>query len=92
LYSRDKITLRRKNGVYFYNSKHQKVSLQVQKIFIILLSLFVIRDFKGTSSSVEMLKGNMVTKRLGTPEVSINWVFASLLIAQKFSISTSLSK
>jgi len=32
-----------------------------------LLSLFVIRTFRGTCSTVEMLKGYMVRERLGTP-------------------------
>jgi len=44
-----------------------KVLLKIQWIFVILLSFFVITKFKGTYSSVEMLKGCMVRKRLGAP-------------------------
>ena len=35
--------------------------------FLIFLSLFVIRNFRGTCSSIEMLKGYMARKSLGTP-------------------------
>jgi len=35
--------------------------------FAILFSLFVVRSFRGTCSSVEMLKGCIVTARLGNP-------------------------
>jgi len=34
--------------------------------FDISLSFFVMRNFRGTRSSVEMLKGHMVRERLGT--------------------------
>jgi len=34
---------------------------------LIMIKYFVIRNFRGTCSSVEMLKGYMVRKRLGTP-------------------------
>jgi len=37
--------------------KKSKSSLKVQWIFVILLSGFVIRNFKGTCSSVDMLRG-----------------------------------
>jgi len=36
-----------------------------------LLSLFVIRNFRGTCSSVEMLKEYMVRERLVTPELDL---------------------
>jgi len=37
--------------------------------FVIFLSLFVTRNFRGTFTSVEMLKGYMVKERLGTPDL-----------------------
>jgi len=42
----------------------------IKYIFVILLSFFVIRKFRGrpTCSSVKMLKGYMVRERLGTPD------------------------
>jgi len=36
-------------------------------MFVISLSIFVVRKFRGTCSSVEMLKGYMVRDGLGTP-------------------------
>jgi len=48
--------------VYLYSSKNLKVILKVQWIFVILLSLFVISNFKGTCSPVQMLTGYMVDK------------------------------
>jgi len=36
-------------------------------IFVIFLSLFVIRNFRGRCSSIEMMKGYMVRERLGNP-------------------------
>jgi len=36
-------------------------------IFVIILSLFVIRHFKGTCSFPKMLKGYMTRERSGTP-------------------------
>jgi len=35
--------------------------------FVVLLTLFVIGNFRRTCSFVEMLKGYMVRERLGTP-------------------------
>jgi len=34
-----------------------------------LVRLFVIRNFRGTRSSVELLKACMVREKLGTPEL-----------------------
>jgi len=42
LHSCHKLTLRNKNGVYFYSSKNLKVRLKIQLIFEILLSLYVV--------------------------------------------------
>jgi len=61
-----KYTLRHKYGVHLCSSKNLKFLLKLQWMFVILLSLYVIRNFSGTFSSVEMLKGCMVRKRLGT--------------------------
>jgi len=36
-------------------------------VFVIFLSLYVIRNFRGTCPSVEMLKGYMARVSLGTP-------------------------
>jgi len=55
---------------YLYNSKNVKVLLKVQRIFVILLSLSVKKNFRGISSSVEMLNGYMVRERLGTPALN----------------------
>jgi len=38
-------------------------------IFAIFLSLFVIRDFRGTCSSIEMMKGYTVRENLGNPDL-----------------------
>ena len=38
-------------------------------IFVIFLSLFVIRNYRGTCSSIEMLKWYMAKEALGTPAV-----------------------
>jgi len=38
----------------------------------LLVSLFVIRNFRGTCSSVEMLKAYMARKRLGTPVLELH--------------------
>jgi len=61
------LTLRHKNGIYLFSYKNTKVLLKIQWIFVILLSFFVIRYFRGACSSVEMLKGYMVRERLGIP-------------------------
>jgi len=59
-------TWRHENEVYLYSSKNLKILLKVQWVFVSLLSLFVIRNFRGTCSSVKMLKGYMVRERFGT--------------------------
>jgi len=46
-----------KNGVFLCIYETLKVLLKVQGIFVILLSIFVIRNFRGTCSSFEMIKG-----------------------------------
>jgi len=74
------ITLRHKNGVYVYNSKNLKVLIIIQWIFVILLSVFVIRTFRATCSSVEMVK---VRERLGTPDLVYNKTFLHLLTTLK---------
>ena len=51
---------------YLCSSENLKVLLKIHWIFVVLLSLFVIRNFKGACSSVEMLKGYMVRERLVT--------------------------
>jgi len=51
-----------------------KVLLKIQWIFVILLSLFVIRNFRGSRSSVEILKGYTVKERFGTPVLeAVSW-------------------
>jgi len=63
-----KLSLRHKSEVYPYGSKHPNDLLKIQWVFVILLSLLVIRNFsRGTCSSVEMLKVYMAKERLGTP-------------------------
>jgi len=57
------------NGVYLYSFNILKVVLKIQYNFSILLRLFVIGNFIGTCSSIEMLKGYMFRKRLGTPAI-----------------------
>jgi len=44
-----------------------KVLLKMQWIFVIFVSLFVLRNFRTTCSSVAMLKGYVVRKWLGIP-------------------------
>ena len=39
-------------------------------MFVILLSFFVIRNFRGPWSSVEILKRYVVKERLGTPALT----------------------
>jgi len=68
LYSH-KLILRNKNRVYLHISKNLKVLLKIQWVFVTLISLIVIRNFRSTWSSVEKLKGYMVRERLGTPEL-----------------------
>jgi len=42
-----------------------KVLLKIQWIFVILLILFVIRNFRGTCSSAEMLQGLHSHRKVG---------------------------
>jgi len=65
LYSRNKLTLRHKKGVYFYSSKNLIRSTKMQWIFVISITL-VIRTFRGTFSSVKKLKKYMARERLET--------------------------
>jgi len=51
-----------------YSSKILKVLQKIKWIFVKLLSVFVIRNFIGICSSVDMLTGCMVRERLGIPE------------------------
>jgi len=60
------MTIYFKKGVHLYSSENLKVLLKIQWIFVILLSLFVMRNFRGTCSSVEILQGYMVRESLGT--------------------------
>jgi len=39
-------------------------------VFVIFLSLYVIRSFRGTCSSIKMLKGYMARVSLGTPALN----------------------
>ena len=54
----------------FPNILKYKSSIKNSVDFFVSLSLFVIRNFRGTCSSVEMLKGYMVGERLGIPDLS----------------------
>jgi len=60
------LTSRHKSEVYPYSSETLNIILKIQWVFVFLLSLFDIRNFRGTHSSVGMLKGYMVKERLGT--------------------------
>ena len=62
----NKLTLGHKSGIYLCSSKNPKVMIKNQWIFLILLSLFIRRNFRGTCSSVEILKGYIVRHTLGT--------------------------
>jgi len=44
-----------------------KAFLKIKWVFVILLNLFVVRNFRGTCSSSEKLKVYMIRERLGTP-------------------------
>jgi len=61
------LSSRHKSEVYPYTSETLNIILKIQWVFVFLLSLFDIRNFRGTRSSVGMLKGYMVKERLGTP-------------------------
>jgi len=47
-------------------------------IFVIFHSLFVIRNFRGTCSSIEMLKGYMARESLITLALNLNPVHKEL--------------
>jgi len=49
-----------------------KIMLIGKYIFVFFLNLFVIRNFKGTCLSIEMLKGYMARESLGTPVLNLN--------------------
>ena len=49
-----------------------KIMLIGKYIFVIFLNLFVIRNFRGTCLSIEMLKGYMARESLGTPVLNLN--------------------
>ena len=53
---------------------HSSVNIisKIMHIFVIFLNLFVIRNFRGTCSSIEMLKGYMARESLGTPVLNLN--------------------
>jgi len=65
LFTRNKLTLRYQNGVYLYSSENLEVLIKIKWIFLILFSLLVIRNLRCACSSVEMLKGYIVTEVLG---------------------------
>ena len=61
--------------VFIYSSMNIifKIMLICNKyLFVIFLNLFVIRNFRGTCSSIEMLKGYMARESLGTPVLNLN--------------------
>ena len=49
-----------------------KIMLICKYIFMFFLNLLVIRYFRGTCSSMEMLKGYMARQSLGTPVLNLN--------------------
>jgi len=51
-------------GEYYFQNHYMRIR---KHIFVICLSLFVIRNFRGTCSSIEMLKGYVARESLGTP-------------------------
>jgi len=51
-----------------------KIILICKYIFVIFFKLFVIRNFRGTYLSIEMLKGYMARESLGTPVLNLNLV------------------
>ena len=51
---------------------HFKIMLIGKYIFVIFLNLFVVRNFKGTCSPIEMLKRYMARERLETPVLNLN--------------------
>jgi len=55
---------------YFERSKYLSVLLKIQWIFVILLSLLVIRKVRDTCSFAEMPKGYMTRESSGTPALA----------------------
>jgi len=49
-----------------------KIMLIGKYIFAIFLNFFVIRNFRGTCSSIETLEGYMARESLGTPVLNLN--------------------
>ena len=49
-----------------------KIMLICKYIFVIFLKLFVIRNFRDTCSSIEMLKEYMARESLGTPVLNLD--------------------
>jgi len=49
-----------------------KIMLVGKYILVIFLNLFVIRNFRSTCSSIEMLKGYMARESLRTPVLNLN--------------------
>jgi len=56
----------------FVNNSIFKIMPIGKYIFVIFLNLFVIRSFRGTCSSMEVLKGYMARESLGTPVLNLN--------------------
>ena len=48
-----------------------KIMLICKYIFVIFLNLFVMRNFRGTCSSIEILKEYMARESLGTPVLNL---------------------
>jgi len=49
-----------------------KIMLIDKYIFVIFLNVFVIKNFRGTCSSIEILKEHMDRESLGTPVLNLN--------------------
>jgi len=60
--------------IFIYSSVNIifKIMLICIYIFVIFLNLFVIRNFRSTSSSIEMQKGYMARESLQTPVLNLN--------------------
>ena len=54
------------------------LALKIHNLYFYFIQPFAIRNFRGTCSSVEMLKGYVVRERLGTPAL-----YARLLVFDK---------
>ena len=46
------------------------LALKIYNLYFYFIQPFAIRNFRGTCSSVEMLKGCVVRERLGTPGIN----------------------